>query len=262
MAAQHAAAILKSRTINATTASQAQQQQAQGAAPAGANSFGSVSAPAEKAGGDGGAAQNNGAASGDDSSSTTVRFAVAFRSRAAEPAAAAGTLSDGAVGTPRDGAETGSAAASQGLPPAAEPPAEQPAVASGTERQNCHSGSADASVAASHGSKRPREGKEADQMALSNGRSSGSRGQSENGAGEGDAGHLSRERGIAAAAAAFAEGTAQGSAVAVVDLKKPEWVLNLDVMPVGGRAICALGLVSADCITLRPKLAMMQIGSS
>ena len=257
MAAQHAAGILNSRTINAT-ASQAQQQQAQGAAPAVANSFGSVSAPAEKAGGDGGAAQNNGAASADDS----LRFAVAFRTRAAEPAAAAGTPSHSAVGTLRDGAKTGSAAASQGLPPAAEPPAEQPAIASGTERQNCHSGSAEASVAASRGSKRPREGKEADHMALSNGGSSGSRGQSENGAGEGDAGHLSRERGIAAAAAAFAEGTAQGSAVAVVDLKKPEWVVNVDVMPVGGRAICALGLVSADCITLRPKLAMMQIGSS
>lgn len=72
---------------------------------------------------------------------------------------------------------------------------------------------------------------------------------------------LSRERGIAVAAAAFAEGTAQAGAVAVVDLKSPAWVLNVDVLPVGGRSICALCLVSADCVTIRPKLTMKQIGS-
>lgn len=72
---------------------------------------------------------------------------------------------------------------------------------------------------------------------------------------------LSRERGIAVAAAAFAEGAAKAGATALVDLKSPDWVLNVDVLPVGGRSLCTLCLVSADCVTIRPKLTMKQIGS-
>jgi hypothetical protein len=47
----------------------------------------------------------------------------------------------------------------------------------------------------------------------------------------------------------------------VVDLSSPEVVLVVDVLPVGQRPVCALSLVSADCVSLKPKLVLKLLGS-
>ena len=111
------------------------------------------------------------------------------------------------------------------------------------------------------GRKRPLEEDFPGHTVASNGLKAGSFGNGESCRQEAERTDLSRERGIAVAAAAFAEGTAKAGAMAVVDLKSPDWVLNVDVLPVGGRSLCALCLVGIDCVTIRPKLTMKQIGS-
>lgn len=261
MAAQHAAAMLAS---SANTAAQPQLQSGEAQVQ---DNPGSVIGQEEKVEAGSGARQDSAGRDNDESAAPTLRFAIAYRSRTTEPAAAGGTLSNAATagtpsnstesGTPSDGAAAGNTDAWQKpTSAAAETSTAVPSGDASSERQNGHgSGAPQSNDAALTSGKRDR--KDDDERL-----SAGSEEQNEIGADKGNEGILSRERGIAVAAAGFAEGTAQGGAVAAVDLKKPEWVVNVDVMPVGGRAICALGLVNADCVTLRPKLVMKQIGSS
>ncbi|BDA43021.1 hypothetical protein COCOBI_04-0290 [Coccomyxa sp. Obi] len=219
-----------------------------------------------------------------------VRFAIAFRSRMAEPAAAGAAtpldtqkglsasggpavpgstsaaikVSGGAdtagTGTPADGvADCSTTALESPRDPAVQISAE---VASAPHPTQLNGNSTSAEDTLHVGRKRPlEEDSPGPTAAASNGPEAGSIGNGESFRQQEERTELGRERGIAVAAAAFAEGTAQAGAVAVVDLKSPDWVLNVDVLPVGGRSICALCLVSADCVTIRPKLTMKQIGS-
>ncbi|CAL8468978.1 g8519 [Coccomyxa elongata] len=221
-----------------------------------------------------------------------VRFAIAFRSRTAEPgptAAEAATLTDtqkdlpnpggdsvpgstsaaikvsgvtesAGTGTPADGAVECSAEALGSLPD----PAVQTSAEVATAPHPAHPNGSSNSVedALDIGKKRSREhDTPGHTAAASKGPEAGDFGNGESGRQEAERTDLSRERGIAVAAAAFAEGIAKAGVTAVVDLKSPDWVLNVDVLPIGGRSICALCLVSADCVTIRPKLTMKQIGS-
>ena len=260
MAAQHAAAMLAS---SATTAAQPQLQSGEASAQVQDNP-GSVIGQEEKVEAGSGARQNSAGSDNDESKAPTLRFAIAYRSRTTEPAAAGGTLSNAATaGTPSNSTAAGTpsdgtAADHTWQKPTSAAAETSTAVPSGnasSERQNGHGSCApESNGAALTSGKRDREDEDERLSAGSE--------EQEIGAEKGNEWILSRERGIAVAAAGFAEGTAQGGAVATVNLKKPEWVVNVDVMPVGGRAICALGLVNADCVTLRPKLVMKQIGSS
>lgn len=217
------------------------------------------------------AEQNEAAADEKDSEAIEMRFAVAFRSRTAEPSAACtaqpqGTQLNRTAETPSNGAPADTAGASSAVLPAEEATeaasATDPSCTESQKRRGSSEG-ADAETTvvgskegreedASRSQGEPLNGTYPSESAKNGGRSCSN---------DGEAVSLSRERGIAVAAKAFAEGTAQGGAVAVVDLRKPALVLNVDLLPVGGRSICALSIVTADCVSLRPKLAMKQIGS-
>lgn len=72
---------------------------------------------------------------------------------------------------------------------------------------------------------------------------------------------MGRNEAIAAAAAAFVEGTA-GVRRAVVNLKKPDVVVMVEGLPVDKRMLCALSIVNSDITLQRPKLNIMSVGIS
>lgn len=67
---------------------------------------------------------------------------------------------------------------------------------------------------------------------------------------------VKRERSVEVSIAAGAK----SGVAAVVDLKQPEVVVMVEVLPIGRRSLCGLSIVSADCVSLKPKLVMKLVG--